>query len=304
MDQESSLQISQSYEGPASSQTETPSTESVGSSNNQEHLSSQDVVELEKLAKFKLDGREYTLQDLKKERLLHSDYTKKAQKLAEERRQYDSQLSEYKTWKAEEKYRVNLRADLDFIRQNPSAAAKFIEIYPESFHGELQKVLNEISGQQQSSASQQQQQNQFKSYEQLQQESRLARLESFYNEQEIAKQTTSINQTIDKMKSKYTDAIPEMAIGRVYEAFNQMLAQNPGAKLTERIWEESFKAVDSEMKNLLKNRYGNLVKKQVQANEKGKDVGQGGASVGRAPPKFKNLSEVTKFAAQQLSRKN
>lgn len=282
------------------SQAESVSSEQSNFSNTQDADSPQ-LTELEKLERFKFEGREFTPQELKKAVLFQSDYTKKAQQLAEEKRQYESQLKEYETYKSEEKFRLNLRADLEHVRKNPQDAAKFLEVYPESFHKELQQVLREFNSVQR--ADQNQQQQQVKTYEQLQQEQRLSKLEKFYSEQEVAKQSTAINQNIEKLTKQYPDAIPEMAIGRVYEAYNQLLAKDPNAQLTDQMWNDAFKGAELDFQKRLKSKYGDLVKKQTEANARGRDIDTGGAAPGRPAPKFKNLSEVTKYAAADMSRR-
>ena len=128
--------------------------------------------------------------------------------------------------------------------------------------------------------------------------SRLQKLESFYYEQEVAKNTQEINSTVDRLTQKYPDALPELAISRIYEAYNR------GEKITQDAWENAFKTADLEMKDLIKTKYGDLVKKQTQVNNKSRDVESGGGTLGRAPQKFKSLSDVTNFAVKDLTNRD
>lgn len=243
------------------------------------------IMELDKLEKFKYQGKEWTLKDLEKAILRQSDYTKKTQSLAEERKAFEQ----------ERKYAENLHADLQFVRNNPTQETinQFLKLYPEKYHGALKQVLDEVNGQTKTESPRQQVPN----YD-IETASRLQKLEAFYHEQEIAKNTQMINSMVDKFSKQYPDAIPRLAIADVYEAMNQ------GVKVTEQTWEDAFKAVDEQMKEVVKNKYGDLVKKQTQANAKARDVDPGGGTVGRAPQKFNSLADVTKHAIQDLqSRK-
>jgi hypothetical protein len=122
----------------------------------------------------------------------------------------------------------------------------------------------------------------------------MQKLESFYQEQEVAKNTAEINKTVDSMAKKYPDALPELAIARVYEAFNR------GEQVTPETWEAAFKTVNEQMIARDKARYGDLVKKQTAANNKSRDVDSGGGTIGRAPQKFSKLSDVTAHAINDL----
>lgn len=243
------------------------------------------VYELEKLSKFKYQGQEWTPKDLEAAILRQKDYTQKTQALSKER----------ETFQQEEKYYKNLHYDLNSVKNNPQLANEFIKIYPEKFHEYLKQILENSTDQNQSN--QQQNQSQKPQYD-VDMMSRMQKLETFYHEQEVAKNTQEINSTIDKMSKKYPDALSEMAIGRVYEAHNR------GEKVTDETWEMAFKTVDQQMKDFVKARYGDLVKKQTEVNNKSRDVDSGGGTIGRAPQKFKNLGDVTKHAIKDLTNRD
>jgi hypothetical protein len=69
-----------------------------------------------------------------------------------------------------------------------------------------------------------------------------------------------------------------------------------GAQLSEEAWEQIFKQVNDEVQTRLKAKYGELVKQQKEANQKGKDVPAGGGTVGRAPKKFTSFREINEHA--------
>lgn len=249
---------------------------------NQESISKEDaatIYELEKLSKFKYQGQELTPKDLEAMILRQKDYTQKTQALSKERESFQS----------EQKFYENLYHDLNNVKNNPELANEFIKVYPEKFHSYLKQVL----GQNDQTQNAQNQKPQFD----VDTAARLQKLESFYYEQEVAKNTQEINSTVDKLSQKYPDALPELAISRVYEAYNR------GEQITPEAWEHAFKTADAEMKNLIKTKYGDMVKKQTEVNNKSRDVDSGGGTIGRAPQKFKSLADVTKYAVKDLTNR-
>lgn len=250
---------------------------------------SEALAELEKMEKFKFQGQEWSPKDLEKAIMRNKDYTQKTQALAEERRQIEQQRSEAK-------YYENLYADLSAVKRavdsgDSSLINEFLKTYPEKFHGYLKQVLSDTTVRE---AVQNRPSGPQYDVDTL---SRLQKLESILHEQEVAKNEAAINATVSAMSKKYPDAIPEMAIARVYELHNS------GVKVTEKEWEKAFQQVDEQIKGVVKARYGDLVKKQSDANKKARDVESGGGTLGRAPEKFKSLKDVTNFAIQDLSRK-
>ena len=235
--------------------------------------------ELEKLSKFKYQGQELTPKDLEAMILRQKDYTQKTQALSKDRESFQS----------EQKFYENLYYDLSNVKNNPQLANEFLKVYPEKFHTYLKQVLGQDEQKQQA-------QEQTPKFD-VELNSRLQKLESFYYEQEVAKNTQEINSTVDKLTQKYPDALPELAISRVYEAYNR------GEKITPEAWENAFKTADAEMKDLIKTKYGDLVKKQTQVNNKSRDVDSGGGTIGRAPQKFKSLADVTNHAIKDLTNR-
>jgi hypothetical protein len=242
------------------------------------------VYELEKLSKFKYQGQEMTSKDLEAAMLRQKDYTQKTQSLSQER----------ESFKSEQKFYENLYHDLNNVKNNPALLSEFIKIYPEKFHSYVKQVLGQTDQTQNNNQSQQQGQKPQYDVDMM---SRMQKLETFYHEQEVAKNTQEINSYIDKFSKQYPDAISEMAIGRVYEAHNR------GEKVTSETWETAFKTVDAQMKDIVKAKYGSLVKQQTEANNKSRDVDSSGGTIGRAPQKFKTMADVTKHAINDLTNR-
>lgn len=248
----------------------------------EDRAAAQAVYELEKLGKFKLEGKEMTLDDLKKAMLRQNDYTSKTTKLSDERKAFESERTYYE----------NLAADLEKVRKNPNLASEFVKTYPEKFHSylmDLQKNTGDVSGGSVSSQSvgAQPQPN-------VELLSRLTKVEKSLQEQELVKAKAELTEITTSLESKYklgAKAKP-WVMGLAYEAYNE----NNGQRLTKEQWGEIYERVDNTIKEIVKEQYGELAKQQSSANAKARDVESGGGTPGRAPQKFKNFDEVTKFA--------
>ena len=276
-----------------SEETSAPETTSADqnlSPASEESSAAQQAYELEKLGKFKFQGQEWTAKDLERAILRQKDYTQKTQAVAKEREQLES------TFKAEEKYYKNLSFDIGNVLRDPSLAAKFIEVYPEKFHSYLKEALAEAS-KSQSTQPQQQQANQQRGYPNVDEMSRLRTIEKRFHEQDVKAHEAEINSTVETLQKKYPHAIPELAIGRAFEA------HNAGVKLTPDVWDGIFKSVDEQIQGVVRSQYGELVKKQKEANAKGRSGDAGGGTPGKAPAVAKNFKEAQAMMLRDLQRR-
>lgn len=249
------------------------------------------IAELDKMEKFKFQGKEWTPKDLEKAMLRQSDYTKKTQELAEQRKAFEK----------EQRFAEALAYDLEYVRKNPTQASinEFISIYPEKYHGHLKKVIEELqSGQTQETA---QPKSQPQSSYDLQTAADIKQMKEFIHKQEVAKNTSMINGWVDKYSKlvenpKSRALATKIAIANVFEAHNQ------GTEVTEAMFEDAFKSVAAELKEAVSGEYKELVTKQTQANAKARDVDPGGGTVGRAPAKM-SFAQATQAAIKHLSQK-
>lgn len=280
------LGVPQANENPSqgTSQQSTDAAPSVGNQSQTAapQTAAQALADLDKMERVRFQGKEWSRQDLEKAVLRQEDYTKKTQALAKDR----------ETFAGEQKYYENLGMDLDIVRKNPHLASEFIKVYPQKFHQYLKNVLNEGR----ETKNETEAQTQKPQYD-VEMQSDLQTLKTYVHKQEVAKNEAMINGYIDTFSKKYPDAFPELAIANVYDAYNK------GEPITEEMFEKSFKETQDMVSTRFKAKYGDMVKKQTTANKEGRDVESGGGTVGKAPQKFKNLDEVTKFALGDLNAK-
>ncbi len=245
----------------------------------------QAIIDLDKASKFSFDGRELTRDQLKnlfdqekKFQSMDKDYTTKTQKIAEERKSIET----------DRKFYENLAYDLQNVKNNPALAAEFVKIYPQAFHKYIEEFLKAPSHLQ----SVQQQPN-----VDVKTLSRLERLEKFYNDQEVTKNEQLIKSTVDELAKKYPGTekplAQKMIMAEAYEAHMNKI------ELTPEVWEDIFKRVKEERDADIKAEYGDMVKKQTEANSKSRDVAPGGGTSGRAPQKIA-LKDVAATAIREL----
>lgn len=288
------MELENSSPSPAPAEISAPSqTADIETSRSTPHEASlPEVYELEKLSKFKFQGQELTPKDLEKAVLFQKDYTKRTQALAEERRQHEAKAQAFED---DQRFQSNLQADLKIIRQHPNLAEKFLETYPAKYHPYLQQVLAEISV----GSANRPNQN-VPNYDVLALTKEVNELRSVHNEQKIQTETARLDGLVKDLSQKYPDAMTELVLGRVYTAWTEELQKDPNARIADQSWEETFKAVDQEMKDIVKKKYNTRVKQQLEANSKARGTPVGGAAPGRAPQKFRNIGDVTKAAVNRL----
>jgi hypothetical protein len=239
----------------------------------------QGPLELEKVERFKYEGREWTPQELKSAMMMQADYTRKTQEIAQERKYYE-----------------NLSSDLRSVRENPALAEEFKKVYPEKFHNYLEYISQNTQSASQAQQYQQQsiQQQVVKPSIDPEFKARFEQLESAWKEQEVQKAQAQLDSIYDKFSKKY-----EMADERVVTATAQHLLSQ-GTKLDESTWEKLFKQEHDRTQERYQAHYKNQIKQQQDAGKRARDAGPGGGTPGQAPVK-RTFDEATAAALSDLS---
>lgn len=233
----------------------------------------QEAPDLDKLGRFKFEGRELTPDQLRKERMLHSDYTKKTQALSEEK-----------------KYWANLDADIAKVQHDPSLAAQFKKLYPKDFH----KFLT-YAGYKESEAREETQSkgNQGIDPEIIQE---FNQMKNYIREQEVAKHEAVLDTKFAKLSQKYPDGVEDVVLARAEALMNKQI------ELTDEVWEKLWKDSHESMVTRYRSGQKKLVDTQRAANQRGKAQGPGGGTPGAAPQRMK-LKDVADFAIRDLTTK-
>ena len=238
------------------------------------NITEQQLVELDKLDKFKFQGKEWNTKDLLSGFMRQSDYTHKTTEMAKDRKYYD-----------------HLSADLENVRNRPELAAQFKQLYPEKFHSYLRLLQQE----QMSEPDKESAQSLSLPPEVKKLVERFDVIEGHYKEQQVKSTQAQLDAIIDPLNKKYPFADEEAALAR-----GQML-HDKGVELTQERWEEIYKTIHSRNESAWKANKSEQIKKQKEANLKGSDAPSGGGIPGGKPYTPKTVKEAHKMYLEDLN---
>lgn len=243
----------------------------------------QALIDLSKVEKFKIDGEELTLEQFKQERMRQSDYTRKTQEIAAERKAIQEQQS----------LNDHFRADLPKILRDPSLLSEMSRHYPKEFV-ELAQAYLELSPTQQ-----QQVTNQGTNLDprtiQKYVDTAVRPLQEKFERQETETQVKQLESIFSSMKTKYPGVEDEFALARLQALDSQKIP------ITEQKIEEVFKYFYDKDRQGKDAYHKEQLKKQSEANRKSRDVAPGGGTPGQAPRRMK-LGEVAGALKDHLTR--
>lgn len=233
-----------------------------------------DLVDLDKLERFRFGGREWSRKDFTGGYLRHEDYTKKTTELAEAR-----------------KYVENFAADINTVLRNPTKFEEFKKVYPAEYVRYAEEILKFGKA---DSVPQGQTPDKARDPEI---EAMKNDLQAWKKEKEEA-ELQSINSWLDTqfktLSEKYPHAISEVITARAEAAARQ------GIEINQEVLDKLFKANDAEMKAIEEKRFKEKVNQQLKAGQKAKDMGSGGGIPGQAPKGPKTLREARDQMLQDL----
>ncbi len=234
------------------------------------------LTDLDKLERFRFEGRELTPKELKSAMLRHEDYTRKTQELSQSR-----------------KYADNFAVDLKRVQEDPNLLEQFKRVYPREYFEVAQKLLASVAPQVPGQANPNQLPPEFtKKLEGL--EGRLSEWENSQKNAEIEQLQSWLNNQFESLGKKYPHAIEDSVTMQA-----DYLSKN-GTKITESVLDKLFKASHEKMKERTDKLYLSQANKQLGANKKSKDVGSGGGIPSSAPKGAKTLKDATKMFLEDI----
>lgn len=269
-----------------SSENESPSVEA----SSQEKDTLQDLIDLGKVEKFLWNGKEMTPKELEQSFMRQSDYTKKTQSLAEER-----------------KYSENFLFDALQVFRDPKLISKFQQIYPISYQEKLNSVLDEwnnLSQSQKNSVLNQSGQKDDKAELPPEVLKRLEKLEGVAQtyeqrvfQEEVKAAEAQIDSALSKYLTKYNLADEESVLAKAQQAHQQ------GIALNDQTWERLIKLDHEKNMGRYQQHYKSQINKQQDANLRGRDTAAGGGVPGQAPKRL-SFDEATKAAIRDLGSRS
>lgn len=254
------------------------------------------IQDISKLQKFLVDGKEYTYEQLKKERMLQSDYTKKTQEIASFKKEHEES----------KKYWSNLSADLKNVKANPALAEEFKKVYPEQYHGYLD-FLGEQIAQPKLDPFVEQKLSRYE--EQLSKyEEKLANYEEMYadhTERSVHNAELEIDAAFKELGEKYPqfeevqclDHLEKLLDQRRQEAIEN--GQKPSSvKLEKQDFEQAIKASHEYHSKRYQEFYNKQFNNQKATSTKLKGIGAGGGTPSGKPVQAKTIAEATRMAIE------
>lgn len=240
----------------------------------------QELLDLDKVERFRFAGKEWTPKELSNSYMMRSDYTKKTQEVAEAR-----------------KYAENFEADLKSVMDDPNLFDKFKGLYPKFYVELASKMLERAS-------SNPTQNDESKTSTQFppELEKRINGVESFISRLQEDKQAAELNKAetwLDNTFSKMTKKYPNADDLHVTVAAEQ--AHLRGDAVDEKLLERLFKDSHEKLSTKFETYHKSKVTEQTKANEKSKDVGAGGGIVGQAPVKHGSIKSAKSAWLDEIS---
>lgn len=258
-----------SPEGSSAPNTEAASPSGQQVSDTQTKETIQDVLDLNKVEKFRFKDKEWNPKDLENSILMREDYTRKTMELAQAR-----------------KYAENFQADARTVLADPNRLADFKKAgYPDFYVKQVEEILA-LRGHTQKAQGDQPQGNSKPDPEVEKMKQRFQEWDQAQKQAENQKLLAWLDNTYDTLSKKYPYANQEVVTARA-----EVMAAS-GIEVSESVLDKLFKQVNDQVKESWDKIYRSKVDKQLEVNSKGKDVGTGGGTPGRAPRGHKTLKEA------------
>ncbi len=245
----------------------------------------QALIDLSKAEKFLFDGKEYTLAQLQQERMLQSDYTRKTQEIANERRALQEQQT----------LQEHFRADLPKVLRDPSLLSQLAQHYPREFVELAQTYLDMSPAQKQMMDQNSGTQSFDPRTIQRHVETMVKPLQDELNNIKTEGMVKQLDSIFTSMKTKYPGVEDEFALARLQAMDAKRIP------ITEQRIEEVFKYFHDKDIQSKDAYHKEQLKKQSEANRRSKDVAPGGGTPGQAPKRLK-FGEVGAALKEHLSR--
>ncbi len=244
-----------------------------------EAASAPSMTELDGLSEFTFQGEKYTPDQL------HKMFT--------EHKTFGEQAKNYSQYK---KFDDNLETDLDSILQDPRLAERFKQVYPQKYHGIVDRLLRDQRQATNPPTAQPALPKEFMN-EFGQVKERLKFFEERAHQAEVTAASAKLDSILPPIFKKYSMAIED----QVYSRAENLLSQ--GQKLTDATWERLARESHDAAQKRADLFYGDKLKTQLDKGRSGRDVGPGGSTPGQAPNKPKSFAEATEEMMRHVGAK-
>lgn len=244
------------------------------------------ILDLDKLERFRFENRELTPKELKRALLRQEDYTRKTQDLSKERQTVEQSQKEF-NW-----YARNFQADLPRVLKNPALLKEMAKHYPAEWVQRAEEITKSLSQRGTETNAPKVEDAPWKTEIEALKEWK-GDLESKIQEANAAKADSLLDSWYSKLEPKYPEADVESVTNRAKLVAQKLESQRPPEQFTEEHLERIFKADHEAREERYAKKYRAKVEEQKGASLKAKDNGAGGGIPGQAPIKARTIKEAT-----------
>lgn len=227
------------------------------------------LTELDGLSEFAFQGEKYTPDQLHKMFTEHKTYSKQAESYAQN-----------------EKFDKNLETDLDNVLQDPRLAERFKQVYPQKYHGIVDRLLRDQRQGVNPPTAQQALPKEF-----INEFGQVKERLKFFEERAHQAEVQAASAKLDSLLPPLFKAHPLAIEDQVYSRAEGIIAS--GQKLTDKTWERLVRESHETAQKRADQHYGEKLKTQLDKGRQGRDVGPGGSTPGQAP-KAKTFADAQK----------
>lgn len=245
-----------------------------------------DLVDLDKLERFRFQGRELTPKELLDRQMMREDYTRKLQAVSEAR-----------------KYADNFQTDLAWVLEDPTRLGKMKEVYPREYVKIAEQILSRVPtepGKVTPETAQTSTPALPPEYVQTIEELRdwKATVQAQIDEAKAQKADAELTAWFDDFGKKYSDAAVDVVTAKA-EMLAGML-QDQGKEFTKGHLEKLFKEDHDLRAKAIAERIRAQQKEQKAVAKKSLDIGGGGGVAGQAPKQAKTFKEASALLESDL----
>lgn len=280
------VDLEQALSNPASEPQSTPEVD-VKQEAHSGDAPGENLTDIEKLERFRFEGRDWEPKELKRALLRNEDYTRKTQELSQERKQFEHSRGEF-DW-----YRQNFEKDLPKVLENPALFEELKKHYPEQFHKLAEVALSRLPQHGTPPANELEKQvKELLSWR--------GEIQSEIQKANEAKADAMLDTWYAELSKKYAEADSEVVTNRAFLLAEKLQGQRPPVEFSKEHLERIFKADHESREKRYSEKYRSKVEEQKKTSSRGKDTGAGGGIPGSAPVKAKTIKEATKEALARI----
>lgn len=243
----------------------------------------QEILDLEKVPKFKFEGRELTAKELKNEILMRQDYTRKTQEIAKTREELQEQR----------RYAENFHFDAAKVIKYPYLMSSFEKTYPKQYVESLKLMMGELGRTPQTTEQTQTPQLPDEVLKRLGTvEERFEMMDKQAREAETKAAEVELDRIFDPLTKKYPFADEQAVTARAQMMAEKAKMEGEDLKLDAAFFEKLFKDHHDRNQKAYEQYTKTQIENQKRAAQQAKDIGRGGDVGGIASKEMRSMKDA------------